>query len=111
MGQTRFKHSVRMPQKETAMFQKAFAQTDAVIVRDADIVAAIDAAMLRRRDEYAGQPMAWKVFCEASHVATLCEPLRMAFINRVASERGADIALRLKTKAESIRAAAIAELA
>ena len=31
-------------------------------------------------------------------------------LNRVASERGADIALRLKTKAEAIRAAAIAEL-
>jgi hypothetical protein len=92
------------------MFQKFSAQTEAVIVRDADIVAAIDAAMLRRREEYAGQPMAWKVFCEASHVATLCDPLRMAFINRVANERGADIALRLKSKAEAIRAAAIAEL-
>ena len=92
------------------MFQMTSAQSAAVIVRDADIVATIDAAMLRRRDEYAGQPMAWKVFCEASHVATLIEPLRMAFINRVANERGADIALRLKTKAESIRTAAIAEL-
>jgi hypothetical protein len=96
--------------QEIAMFQNTFAQADAVIVHDAAIAEAIDAAMLRRRDEYAGQPMAWKVFCEASHVATLCEPLRMAFINRVASERGADIALRLKTKAEAIRAAAIAEL-
>lgn len=92
------------------MFQTLAAQTDALIVRDAEIAAAIDAAMLRRRDEYVGQPMAWKVFCEASHVATLNEPLRMAFINRVANERGADIALRLKAKAESIRAEAIARL-
>lgn len=92
------------------MFQNFAAQTDAVIVRDAEIAAAIDATMLRRRDEYAGQPMAWRMFCEASHVATLCEPLRMAFINRVASERGADIALRLKAKAEAIRAEAIARL-
>jgi len=92
------------------MYQTLSAQTEAVIVNAPDIVTAIDAAMLRRRDEYAGQPMAWKVFCEASHVATLCEPMRSAFINRVANERGADIALRLKAKAESIRAAVIAEL-
>jgi hypothetical protein len=57
--------------QEIAMFQNTFAQAEAVIVHDAAIAAAIDAAMLRRRDEYAGQPMAWKVFCEASHVATL----------------------------------------
>jgi hypothetical protein len=92
------------------MFQNFAAQPDAVIVRDARIAAAIDDAMLRRRDEYAGQPMAWKMFCEASHVATLCDPLRMAFIERVANERGADIALRLKVKAEAIRAEAIARL-
>jgi len=92
------------------MFQNLPAHANAVIVRDADIMAAIDAAMLRRRDEYAGQPMAWKVFCEASHVATLNDVLRRAFINRVANERGADVALRLKTKAEAIRAEAIARL-
>jgi len=79
-----------------------------IFLRDADIVAAIDATMLRRRAEYAGQPMAWSVYCEASHVATLCDPLRQAFITHVAKERGADIALRLQARAEAIRAAAVA---
>ena len=92
------------------MFQTVAAHADAVLVRDAAIAAAIDAAMLRRRHEYSSQPMAWKMFCEASHVATLNDVLRSAFIERVASERGADIALRLKAKAESIRADAIARL-
>ncbi|MFJ5381079.1 hypothetical protein ACIPID_05360 [Cupriavidus sp. CER94] len=92
------------------MFQTVAAHPNAVIVRDAAIVAAIDAAMLSRRDEYSGQPMAWKMFCEASHVATLNDVLRSAFIERVANERGADVALRLKAKAESIRAEAIARL-
>lgn len=92
------------------MFETFAPQSQAVIVRDAEIVAAIDTAMLCRRDEYAGQPMAWKMFCEASHVATLNDVLRAAFINRVANERGADVALRLKSKAEAIRADAIARL-
>lgn len=92
------------------MFQTLAAHTNAAIVPGAEIVAAIDAAMLNRRDDYAGQPMAWKMFCEASHVATLPDVLRHAFIERVANERGADVALRLKSKAESIRAEAIARL-
>ncbi len=92
------------------MFQTFAAPAAAVIVHDAAIVATIDTAMLRRRDEYAGQSMAWKVFCEASHVATLSDVPRMAFIERVANERGADVALRLKAKAEAIRAEAIARL-
>lgn len=74
---------------------------------EARIAAAIDAAMLSRRDAYAGQPQAWQLFCEASHVATLRTPLRDAFIARVAEQRGADIALRLAAKADAIRAAAI----
>lgn len=74
------------------------------ITMAATIAAAIDAAMLSRRDAYAGQPQAWHLFCEASHVATL----RDAFIARVAEQRGADIALRLAAKADAIREAAIA---
>lgn len=75
---------------------------------EARIAAAIDAAMLSRRDAYTGQPQAWQLFCEASHVATLRAPLRDAFIARVAEQRGADIALRLAAKADAIREAAIA---
>ncbi|RZT30890.1 hypothetical protein EV147_4738 [Cupriavidus agavae] len=86
------------------MFQTFAPSTHPAIVRD------IDAAMLRRREEYAGQPMAWKIFCEASHVATLGDLQRQAFVERVANERGADAALRLKAKAEAIRAEAIARL-
>ncbi|CAG2153808.1 DUF7696 family protein [Cupriavidus plantarum] len=78
------------------------------ITMAATIAAAIDAAMLSRRDAYAGQPQAWHLFCEASHVATLNGPLRDAFIARVAEQRGADIALRLAAKADAIREAAIA---
>lgn len=80
---------------------------DEIAAHEARILAAIDATLLRRRAEYAGQPAAWSVLCEAAHVATLCEPVRDAFITRVANERGADIALRLRAKAASIRAAAI----
>lgn len=72
--------------------------------RDAEIAAAIDATLLRRRQQFDGQPAAWHVLCEAAHVATLGEPARRAFIARVAASRGADIALRLLFKAESIRA-------
>jgi hypothetical protein len=43
------------------------------------------------------------VLCEAAHVATLNERARMAFVERVAASRGADIALRLLHKAEAIR--------
>lgn len=85
--------------------QFATTHTDATF--EATLVAAIDATLLRRRADYAGQQQAWHVLCEASHVATLCEPLRTAFITRVANERGADIALRLRAKAEAIRAAAV----
>ncbi|WP_020205377.1 MULTISPECIES: DUF7696 family protein [Cupriavidus] len=77
------------------------------IVRDADIAAAIDATLLRRRQQFDGQPAAWHVLCEAAHVATLDERARRAFVARVAASRGADIALRLLIKAESIRAAVI----
>ena len=40
---------------------------------------------------------------ETAHVATLNERARTAFIERVAVSRGADIALRLLMKAQSIR--------
>ena len=43
------------------------------------------------------------VWSEAAHVATLNERARSAFIERVAASRGADIALRLLMKAQSIR--------
>jgi len=92
------------------MFQTFATRTHSTFAHDAVIARAIDAAMLRRRDEYNGQPMAWKIFCEASHVATLADPARTAFIERVANERGADAALRLKVKSEAIRAEAIARL-
>ncbi len=80
---------------------------DDAMAHNTRVMAAIDATLLRRRADYAGQPVAWSMLCEAAHVATLCEPVRDAFITRVANERGADIALRLRAKAESIRAAAI----
>ncbi|MBB1629271.1 hypothetical protein [Cupriavidus sp. UME77] len=79
-------------------------------VRDAEIAAAIDATLLRRRQQFDGQPAAWHVLCEAAHVATLGEPARRTFIARVAASRGADIALRLLLKAESIRATVTAAL-
>ncbi|EHP40973.1 hypothetical protein OR16_22673 [Cupriavidus basilensis OR16] len=79
--------------------------------RDAEIAAAIDATLLRRRQQFDGQPAAWHVLCEAAHVATLGEPARRAFIARVAASRGADIALRLLFKAESIRATVTEALA
>jgi hypothetical protein len=75
IGEHDLQRSARLADRETIMFQTLAAHTNPVIVRDAAIVAAIvaaiDAAMLRRRDEYSGQPMAWKMFCEASHVATI----------------------------------------
>ncbi len=79
-------------------------------VRDAEIAAAIDAALLLRRRQFDGQPAAWHVLCEAAHVATLGEAARTRFIERVASSRGADVALRLLLKAESIRATVIQAL-
>ncbi|MFP3889455.1 hypothetical protein [uncultured Ralstonia sp.] len=72
-------------------------------IRDAEIARAIDADLLRRRQQFNGQPAAWGVLCEAAHVATLNERARMAFVERVAASRGADIALRLLHKAEAIR--------
>lgn len=43
------------------------------------------------------------MWSEAAHVATLNERARNAFIEHVANSRGADIALRLLLKAQSIR--------
>ena len=40
-------------------------------IRDAEIARAIDADLLRRRQQFNGQPAAWGVLCEAAHVATL----------------------------------------
>lgn len=72
-------------------------------IQDVEIAAAIDSDLLRRREAFAGQPAAWRVWSEAAHVATLSERARIAFIEHVAASRGADIALRLLMKAESIR--------
>ena len=72
-------------------------------VQDVEIAAAIDSDLLRRREQFAGQPAAWRVWSEAAHVATLNERARAAFIEHVANSRGADIALRLLLKAQSIR--------
>jgi len=72
-------------------------------IQDVEIAAAIDSDLLRRRQEFLGQPAAWRVWSEAAHVATLSERARTAFIEHVAASRGADIALRLLMKAESIR--------
>ena len=69
-------------------------------IQDVEIAAAIDSDLLRRREQFAGQPAAWQVWSEA---ATLNERARTAFIERVAVSRGADIALRLLMKAQSIR--------
>lgn len=73
----------------------------------ADITATIDRALLGRRSQFAGQPAAWQLLCEAAHVATLEEPARTAFVERVAEQRGADIALRLRLKADALRADAL----
>lgn len=72
-------------------------------IQDLDIAAAIDSDLLRRREQFAGQPAAWRVWSEAAHVATLNDRARTAFIEHVANSRGADIALRLLLKAQSIR--------
>ena len=72
-------------------------------IQDVEIAAAIDSDLLRRREQFAGQPAAWQVWSEAAHVATLNERARTAFIERVAVSRGVDIALRLLMKAQSIR--------
>ena len=77
-------------------------------IRDAEIARAIDADLLRRRQQFNGQPAAWGVLCEAAHVATLNERARMAFVERVAASRGADIALRLLHKAKYDTAVAAA---
>ncbi|CAJ0773091.1 MAG: DUF7696 family protein [Ralstonia sp.] len=72
-------------------------------IQDVEIAAAIDSDLLRRREQFVGQPAAWRVWSEAAHVATLNERARAAFIEHVANARGADIALRLLLKAQSIR--------
>lgn len=79
-------------------------------IQDVEIAAAIDSDLLRRRQQFAGQPAAWRVWSEAAHVATLNERARTAFIEHVAASRGADIALRLLMKAESIRATVLESL-
>ncbi|MDB0569789.1 hypothetical protein LBW59_03245 [Ralstonia solanacearum] len=71
--------------------------------QDAEIARAIDTELLRRRQQFEGQPAAWSILCEAAHVATLSERARIAFIEHVAADRGADIALRLLLKAGAIR--------
>lgn len=79
-------------------------------IEDVEIAAAIDSDLLRRRQQFAGQPAAWRVWSEAAHVATLNERARTAFIEHVAASRGADIALRLLMKAESIRSSVMQTL-
>ena len=49
-------------------------------IQDVEIAAAIDSDLLRRRQQFAGQPAAWQVWSEAAHVATLNERARSAFI-------------------------------
>ncbi len=80
------------------------------IIRDAEIARAIDSELLRRRQQFEGQPTAWSILCEAAHVATLNERARIAFIEHVATARGADIALRLLLKAEAIRESVVRSL-
>ncbi|BEU71782.1 hypothetical protein MAFF211271_13370 [Ralstonia syzygii subsp. indonesiensis] len=79
-------------------------------IRDAEIARAIDAELMRRRQQFEGQPAAWSILCEAAHVATLNERARIAFIEHVATARGADIALRLLLKAEAIRESVVRSL-
>ncbi|ALF88576.1 MULTISPECIES: DUF7696 family protein [Ralstonia solanacearum species complex] len=78
--------------------------------RDAEIARAIDSELLRRRQQFEGQPTAWSILCEAAHVATLSERARIVFIEHVAADRGADIALRLLLKAEAIRESVVRSL-
>ncbi|BEU66939.1 hypothetical protein MAFF301069_14940 [Ralstonia pseudosolanacearum] len=79
-------------------------------IRDAEIVRAIDTELLRRRQQFEGQPAVWSILCEAAHVATLNKGARIAFIEHVAADRGADIALRLLLKAEAIRESVVRSL-
>lgn len=71
---------------------------------DSEISAAIAATLLRRRPMYKDMPAAWLNLCEAAHVASLSEAARAAFLSTVTTQRGADIALRLREHGASIRA-------
>ena len=77
---------------------------------DFKIPAAIAATLARRRSQYTDQPQAWRTLCEAAFVAGLPEPARAAFLSNVTTQRGADIALRLREHAASIRAAVVQHL-
>nr|WP_315593736.1 hypothetical protein [uncultured Cupriavidus sp.] len=72
--------------------------------QNAEISAAIAATLDLRRPQYKDMPQAWRTLCEAAHVASLPEAARVAFLNSVTTQRGADIALRLREHAASIRA-------
>lgn len=74
---------------------------------NSEIRAAIASTLARRRPDYVGQPNAWRNLCEAAHVAGLAEPARAAFLSQVTTQRGADIALRLREHAASIRVAVV----
>ncbi|WP_080569700.1 DUF7696 family protein [Cupriavidus necator] len=77
------------------------------IDQNSEIRAAIAATLARRRPDYVGLPNAWLNLCEAAHVAGLAEPARAAFLSDVTTQRGADIALRLREHAASIRVAVV----
>lgn len=56
-----------------------------------------------RRPKYKDQPYSWKNFCEAAHVASLSDAARAAYLNEVTTQRGADAALHLGDRAETLR--------
>ncbi len=72
-----------------------------------EISAAIAATLDLRRPQYRDMPQAWRALCEAAHVASLPEAAQATFLNRVATQRGADTALRLREHAASIRASVV----
>ncbi|CAG9183694.1 hypothetical protein LMG23994_05223 [Cupriavidus pinatubonensis] len=77
------------------------------IDQNSEIRAAIAVMLAGRRSDYVGQPSAWLSLCEAAHVACLAEPAQAAFLSQVTTQRGADIALRLREHAASIRVAVV----
>ncbi len=60
----------RAPRPDRASHPAGGIMTDHTF-RDAEIVRAIDTELLRRRQQFEGQPVAWSILCEAAHVATL----------------------------------------
>ncbi|MGA3978989.1 DUF7696 family protein [Ralstonia nicotianae] len=76
----------------------------------AAIRAGISALIHVRRPAYAGRPHGWRDFCEMAHVASLSEAARAAYLSQVAIQRGADTALHLKERAESLRAKVVQNL-